>query len=259
MSGPEDPDKTDPDRPDEGEDEQVGRSSTRDPAKPAGPGGGPVHRKQKRKRRGKHGPASGSRGKRGDGPPRGPRSRRAARASSLPSGRVARRRESRRHLVFAAAGLLAVIATSLLLLVFGYARFRGPGSSAVEIEWPASLDPEQAAELLAESGLVRSASATALYFRASGGTADFVPGPHVLPRYASPHDLRAMLERSPSRSSVRIVIPEGFHRYDIADRLQRRGFGVMRLRNPRAGKVFHLFKATWPGPGEPPDDPFGPV
>ena len=46
---------------------------------------------------------------------------------------------------------------------------------------------------------------------------------------------------------------------DIADRLQRRGFGVMRLRNPRAGKVFHLFKATWPGPGEPPDDPFGPV
>ncbi len=41
----------------------------------------------------------------------------------------------------------------------------------------------------------------------------------------------------------------------IADRLWRRGFGVMRQRNPRAGKVFYLFKATWAGPGEPPDDP----
>ena len=41
----------------------------------------------------------------------------------------------------------------------------------------------------------------------------------------------------------------------IADRLQRRGYGVMRQRSPRAGKVFYLFKATWAGPGEPPDHP----
>ncbi len=42
----------------------------------------------------------------------------------------------------------------------------------------------------------------------------------------------------------------------IADRLQRRGYGVMRQRNPRAGKVFFTFKASWAGDGEPPDDPF---
>jgi hypothetical protein len=42
----------------------------------------------------------------------------------------------------------------------------------------------------------------------------------------------------------------------IADRLWRRGFGVIRQRNPRGGKVFYLFKASWTGPGEPPDDPF---
>jgi hypothetical protein len=42
----------------------------------------------------------------------------------------------------------------------------------------------------------------------------------------------------------------------IADQLWRRGFGVMRQRIPRAGKVFHLFKATWAAGGEPPDDPF---
>jgi hypothetical protein len=43
---------------------------------------------------------------------------------------------------------------------------------------------------------------------------------------------------------------------NIADRLFRRGYGVMRLRKPRAGKVRYLFKATWAGPGQPPDDPF---
>ncbi len=43
---------------------------------------------------------------------------------------------------------------------------------------------------------------------------------------------------------------------DIADRLQRRGFGVVRQRNPRAGKVFYTLKATWAGRGEPPEDPF---
>ena len=42
----------------------------------------------------------------------------------------------------------------------------------------------------------------------------------------------------------------------IADRLQRLGFGVMRQRNPRAGKVFYTLNATWAGEGEPPEDPF---
>ena len=42
---------------------------------------------------------------------------------------------------------------------------------------------------------------------------------------------------------------------DIADRLQRRGFGVMRQRDHRAGKVFYALKAIWAGAGEPPDRP----
>jgi uncharacterized protein len=42
----------------------------------------------------------------------------------------------------------------------------------------------------------------------------------------------------------------------IADRLQRIGFGVMRRQESRAGRVYHLLKATWVGRGTPPDDPF---
>ena len=41
----------------------------------------------------------------------------------------------------------------------------------------------------------------------------------------------------------------------IAEKLSRRGYGVMRQRKARAGKVRYLFKATWAGDGQPPDDP----
>ena len=203
MAGPDDPDKGAPPRSEAGsagDGEDAGRPSSARGGTSAGPG------RRKRKRR--------------------PKKRKPARSSRTPRGpstRFVRLRESRRQLLFAGAGLLAVLATSVILLVFGYGRFRGPGTSMVEIDWPGGLDAEAAAELLADNGLVRSASATALYFRASGGTDDFVAGPHVLPRNASPHDLRVLLARSASRPSVRVVIPEGFHRFDIAERLHKQG------------------------------------
>lgn len=43
---------------------------------------------------------------------------------------------------------------------------------------------------------------------------------------------------------------------DIADQLQRAGYGVLRERAPRAGRVFHRLQALWAAPGEPPEDPF---
>jgi hypothetical protein len=41
----------------------------------------------------------------------------------------------------------------------------------------------------------------------------------------------------------------------IAEALSRRGYGVMRRRKTRAGKVRYLLKATWAGEGLPPDEP----
>lgn len=194
MAGPDDPDQNGGAPPANG----GGDGST----PPGGGRGRPPRRKRKRR------PGA----KRHAGARRGRRSR---------LGRPSRRGESRRHLLFAAAGLFAVLATAALLLVVGFARLRGPGTTAVEIDWPAGADPEQAAALLADNGLVRSASAMALYLRTTGGTGDFVAGQHLLPRDASPRELRELLRRSPDRPSVRVVIPEGFHRFDIAERLHR--------------------------------------
>lgn len=92
---------------------------------------------------------------------------------------------------------------------------------AVEIDWPAGLDPVEAAALLAARGLVRSEAATAMYLRATGGTADFVPGRHLLSEGISPRDLRRLLSRAPDRPAARLTIPEGWSRFEIAGRLEK--------------------------------------
>ena len=42
---------------------------------------------------------------------------------------------------------------------------------------------------------------------------------------------------------------------EIADRLHRLGYGIIRRRKPRAGRVYYRLKATWAGPGDPPKQP----
>ena len=42
---------------------------------------------------------------------------------------------------------------------------------------------------------------------------------------------------------------------EIADRLQKLGYGVMRRQKHRAGRLFHHLQANWAAPGEPPTDP----
>lgn len=118
--------------------------------------------------------------------------------------------------------MTATVATVLLILLVGYGKLGGPQTpAAVELDWPAGADPDEAAAVLASAGLVRSEATMAMFLRASGGTADFVPGPHLLPSGATPWELRRMLSRAADRPTARITIPEGFHRFDIAARLEK--------------------------------------
>jgi UPF0755 protein len=68
-----------------------------------------------------------------------------------------------------------------------------------------------------------------VFLRATGGTARFVPGPHLLFEGASPWDLRELLSRSFMRQGAKITIPEGFNRFDIGSRLEK-----LRLASKRA-------------------------
>lgn len=128
----------------------------------------------------------------------------------------------RRAFLFALGGAAGAVLAALGALVLGFGHLHTPDAgAAVEVDWPSGLDSDQAAALLAHHGLVRSENAMAMFLRTTGGVASFVPGPHLLAQGLDPWDLRRLLERSPKRPTVRVTIPEGFHRFDIATRLDK--------------------------------------
>jgi UPF0755 protein len=166
-------------------------------------------------------------------PSSSPRRRtRRPRPSSSPSSRPPRKpatlRERLQRLSPGARGigwgiaaLLCTLSLALLALLLGYGRSRGGGARAVEIDWPAGISSEDAAELLASKGLVESRDTMTIFLRTTGGTGDFVPGPHLLFEGATPWELRRLLSRSILRPSAKVTIPEGFTRFDIAQRLEK--------------------------------------
>ncbi len=136
-------------------------------------------------------------------------------------GRLARLSPAMRGVVWGGAALAGTLGLALAALLLGYGRSRTKGTRAVEIEWPANLSSEDAAGLLADAGLVESRDAMTIFLRATGGTGDLVPGPHLLFEGTSPWELRRLLGRSILRPSAKVTIPEGFNRFDIAGRLEK--------------------------------------
>lgn len=127
-------------------------------------------------------------------------------------------------MLFALGGAASAIASVMLGIVFGFGLWDGPSRGGVAlVDWPAGLDSAEAAGILSGLGLVRSEGAMSMFLRLTGGTSGFVAGPHVLPDALDPWDLVRVLERSPKRPMARATIPEGFHRFDIATRLEKLG------------------------------------
>ena len=152
------------------------------------------------------------------------RRKRSPRAPAPPATlreRLARLSPGSRGLGWGVAALAATLGLALGALLLGYGRSRGTGNRAVEIEWPAGLSCEDAAALLADKGLVESRETMAIFLRASGGTAELAPGPHLLSEGASPWEIRRLLSRSLFRPSVKVTIPEGYNRFDVAARLEK--------------------------------------
>lgn len=169
------------------------------------------------KRRAPRTPAAGK----SQAPRRGPPSVKPRLRSERGRDAVAARRKA---LIWGGSTLAGTFALGALMLYFGYGRSHAPEKvqgGAVEVDWPANLDSAQAADHLVELGLAESPGTLAVFFKATGGTGDFVPGPHLLPYGASPWDLRRMLSRSFFRPGVKCTIPEGYSRFDIAARLEK--------------------------------------
>ncbi len=115
------------------------------------------------------------------------------------------------------AGLFVVLALLLLLLV--YPTTKGPmfGRSAdIEV---GGQSAGELADLLADRGLVDNPRYFAIYLRARGGVASLAKGSHFLPDHLSPRELVNRLQRHDAER-VKVAIPEGWTRFDIARRLE---------------------------------------
>jgi UPF0755 protein len=113
--------------------------------------------------------------------------------------------------------LVLLVATGVMLIV-AYPRSAGPGTGApVEIEI-GDTSASDLADTLKKAGLIEDVKAFTWYVRLTGGTSSVVKGHHVLTDEASPRELMHRLERR-NAARAKIVVPEGWSRFDIAKRL----------------------------------------
>ena len=117
--------------------------------------------------------------------------------------------------------LFASILGAYLYLSFVYPSARGPGSGRdVEIVLPGDDSNEALAGRLAAAGLVQSPRLFMWYLRVTGGATKVAPGVHLLSDELSPGEIMSRLERKGRAARVKVVIPEGWNRFDIGKRLQ---------------------------------------
>ena len=127
--------------------------------------------------------------------------------------------QSRRFWAALAVGGLGLLVAVAGLL--GWAALPGPGSGRpVNIDWPRSVGPSQAARLLSARGVIASPRLFALYLWLVGGCPYLRPGPHLLSDSLAPRALLQRLARTPSRPQVKVTIPEGYNYIQIAERLE---------------------------------------
>ncbi len=116
---------------------------------------------------------------------------------------------------------LFLVAASYIGFVLIYGHSRGPGTGReVELDWPGGLSAEDAAERLGAAGLVTHPRLFALYLRLTGAGADLRPGHHLLSDDLSPRALIQRMQRALVEEHVKVLVPEGYTRFDIAKRLE---------------------------------------
>lgn len=138
------------------------------------------------------------------------------------------RRAKGRLRVKVGVALGAIALLGVLLAFVSWARGRGPGTGQrVALDVPASMGAGGLADALVERGVLRQAFPFSLYFRLF--TRGVAPGRHVLRDDLGPRALAQRLSRSPSRTTRKVTIPEGWNFRQIATR-----FGELEICDPEA-------------------------
>lgn len=133
--------------------------------------------------------------------------------------RSARGRRTWRRLAAVVGLVLLLGATSSAALWF-WSRRAGPSGALQSV---AIRGDERASELRAvldRAGLLDDPALFEAYLLVTRSRSRLEPGAHLLRRGLSPSELVARLTRSKRRSVVKLTIPEGYNRFQIAERLE---------------------------------------
>lgn len=118
---------------------------------------------------------------------------------------------------------LVVLGLGIGVGLYGYGKIRRSDDRFVEIDVPAGATARELGDLLSTHGLVESAFFASLYLGASIDLGDVAPGPHLLDGRASLSELSSFLTRAEGRPKGKLVIPEGFSMFQIAERVESLG------------------------------------
>lgn len=128
-------------------------------------------------------------------------------------------------------GVLLLLVLAVLALMAGagwllmeYPHHHGPGSGkVVELQLPGGIDLAVVAQELTAQGALREAHWFELYARVRGAQDRLRQGTVLLYDNMTPIELLQRIARGFGSAQLRIVLPEGFSRFDIAARLERWG------------------------------------
>jgi UPF0755 protein len=117
-----------------------------------------------------------------------------------------------------ALGVLAMGAAAYLMVV--YPSKHGPGEGRdVELTLEGDESPEALSARLVAAGLVKDERIFAFYARMSGARGQIARGAHLVTDDLTPRELLNRLERRGSGARMKITLPEGWTRFDMARRL----------------------------------------
>jgi UPF0755 protein len=105
--------------------------------------------------------------------------------------------------------------------VFSWGRPHAGTGRAVELAWPEGLGWKEGLPRLVAAGVVDETLAVRLLFLLASPFVTAEPGPHLLADDLTPFETLRRLARLSSRTQAKLVVPEGFNRFQIAARLEQ--------------------------------------
>lgn len=121
----------------------------------------------------------------------------------------------------AGLGLALLLAATAAAGFWFWSRRAGERGAPVSLEIRGDEGAGELRDALEASGLLDEPALFEALVLVTRSRSRLKPGPHLLRRGLSPAELVARLTRSTPRPVVKVTIPEGFNRFQIAERLEK--------------------------------------